>query len=391
MTTELPPAPTPTAIEVLASLLLGVDPGAAPLPRPSHGSVRDALEEAILPALLRPPCFVSFSGGRDSSAILAVALDVARRHGLAEPIPATKRFPAAPETSESEWQDGVLEHLRVGERVILELHDELDALGDIATNALRRTGLRCPANAYLHIPIFKLARGGAVLTGAGGDELLATTGARAVLLAHRRMRPRARDVASVALSFAPRRLRAIEWRLRRSMPYPWLRPVGSDLVHRAVARDEVAWPRRWNAAIRHWYGTRAYAGLTNALPMHASEFDVSVMNPFLHPRVLTALTRAGGPTGFRSRTEAMTDLFGDLLPAGILSRATKAAFISPVWGPATRQFAADWSGEGVNDRYVDVAALRREWLTEAPHFATMLLLQSAWLYGKTAQPSASSS
>jgi asparagine synthase (glutamine-hydrolysing) len=388
----LPPAPTPRSIEILASLLLGVEQGAPSLPRSYPGSVRDALEEAILPALLRPPCFVSFSGGRDSSAILAVALDVARRHGLAAPIPATKRFPTAPETSEGEWQDIVLEHLGVRERVVIDLHEELDGLGDIATNTIRRHGVRFPANAYMHVPLFEVAQSGAVLTGAGGDELLGSTGARAVLLAHGRVRPRPRDVMSVALALSPRRLRAIEWRRRRSMPYPWLRPAGRKLVHRAVARDAVEMPQRWNVSMGYWYRTRAYAGLINALPLVASDFDVGVTNPFLHPSVLRALAQAGGPTGFASRTAATTELFGDLLPKAILTRPTKASFSAPVWGPATRQFAAEWSGEGVDHRYVDAVALREEWLKPVPHYATMLLMQSAWLHEETTgQPSASSS
>jgi asparagine synthase (glutamine-hydrolysing) len=88
--------PTPEPVEVLANLLLGRDPNAAALPQSPAAPVRDALENAMLPALRRSPCFVSFSGGRDSSAVLAVAVEVARRHGLPEPVPATMRFVDAP-------------------------------------------------------------------------------------------------------------------------------------------------------------------------------------------------------------------------------------------------------------------------------------------------------
>ena len=52
-----------------------------------------AMESAILPALRRPPCLVSFSGGRDSSIVLAVAASAARRQGLSLPIPVTRAFP----------------------------------------------------------------------------------------------------------------------------------------------------------------------------------------------------------------------------------------------------------------------------------------------------------
>ncbi|HLF44659.1 MAG TPA: hypothetical protein VJA46_14195, partial [Acidimicrobiia bacterium] len=66
-----------TALEVAAGWVAGyekaderaTDAGADPLA---------VLEKLLLPALESPPCFVEFSGGRDSSALLAVAVDVAR-------------------------------------------------------------------------------------------------------------------------------------------------------------------------------------------------------------------------------------------------------------------------------------------------------------------------
>jgi asparagine synthase (glutamine-hydrolysing) len=106
---------------------------------------------------------------------------------------------------------------------------------------------------------------------------------------------------------------------------------------------------------------------------------VSVVNPLVDPEVLAALARAGGPTGWRSRDDAMRRLFGPLLPDAVLTRATKAEFSTPVWGPAVRAFARDWAGEGVDQRLVDVARLQREWLAPKPDFRTALLLHAAWL------------
>ena len=51
---------------------------------------RAALDQAILSGLQRAPCVVSFSGGRDSSLVLAAAVDAARRHGLPLPVPVTR-------------------------------------------------------------------------------------------------------------------------------------------------------------------------------------------------------------------------------------------------------------------------------------------------------------
>lgn len=372
--------PRPTETEVLANLLLGPDEGVAPLPGPEGLGVAGALERAILPALERRPCLVSFSGGRDSSAILAVATDVARRHGLAEPVPAIMRFRAAPASEETSWQDLVLAHLAVRERELIELGDELDALGPLATASLRRHGVRWPGNAHMHAPILERARGGSLLTGIGGDELLGTSAARHVLLARRRVRPRASDARTLALAALPRPVRAAVWRRRSAPPHPWLTAAGAERVTRALAREEMSWPHRWDRSVEHWRRSRAYAALDRALPTLSAEHDVEVVNPFLDPRVLSELATMAGATGFESRTAAMRELFGDLLPAELLARPTKAAFPGPLWGPAMRAFAADWGGEGVDSRNVDVEALRRQWLAEEPDFRTILLLHAAWLH-----------
>src|SRR5215210_5370570 len=74
-----------TPLEVASGLLFGFTPGER-LPGTNEGesrTPRGALERAILPGLLRPPCLVGFSGGRGSSVVLALAVDVARREGLA--------------------------------------------------------------------------------------------------------------------------------------------------------------------------------------------------------------------------------------------------------------------------------------------------------------------
>jgi asparagine synthase (glutamine-hydrolysing) len=385
--------PTPTPLDVLTNLLIGLQPGAASLPPPQGHSVRAALEQAVLPALSRPPCLVSFSGGRDSSAILAVAVAVARQHGLPAPVPAIMRFPASAESLETSWQELVLDHLGLRDKVIITLADELDALGPVATRVLQEHGVRWPGNGYMHVPIFEAARGGSVLTGVGGDELFSTRGSRGVLLRHRRVRPRLRDTVAWALELAPRRVRALEWRLRRAPEHPWLTREGGALIDRALARDAVAWPSGWDASVRYWPRTRGFAGLTRVLPSLAHAWDVRVTSPFVEPAVLAELARIGGPTGFDSRRAAMRELFGDVLPTAMLERESKAGFSGSVFGEATRRFATDWTGSGVDPRYVDVTALRDIWLSPSPNFMTMLLLQSAWLRSSAApgQPSRSSS
>ena len=150
-----------TPLEIASGIVFGVEedapgPGAAP----SAASARDALEAAVLPALQRPPCVVSFSGGLDSSAVLAVASSVARREGLPLPVAVTLRFPGNAEADETSWQESVVSAVPVGDWDRIEIRHELSVVGPVATEALREHGLLWPFNAYVHVPVFERARGG---------------------------------------------------------------------------------------------------------------------------------------------------------------------------------------------------------------------------------------
>lgn len=372
------PVPRPDETDTLASLLLGPDPVAEPLPEPRGDGVRAALERVLLPALERAPCTVSFSGGRDSSAVLAVAADVARRHGLPEPVPVVMRFPDAPETDETRWQRMVLEHLDLrAEEIVFE--DQLEVLGEISLDVLRRLGVHWPANAHLHVPVLEQARGGALLTGVGGDELLGTQGSRHVQLLRRGDRPRREDARAVIGALAPRRLRAIRQGRRFDGDFTWLTAEGHAHVRSALVRDGLGWPHRWDRSLRHWHRSRAYAAVAGGIALVARPYDVRVVNPLVEPAVLAELARDGGPAGYPGRTAAMRRLFGDLLPEAILSRPTKAGFTRPVFRARARAFADRWDGRGVPAHLVDADALRAVWLSERPDFRTALLLQHAWL------------
>ena len=159
-----------TPLEIASGLPFGAPERIVPLPRPGVGA-REALEAAMLPALRRSPCLVSFSGGRDSSTVLAAATALARREGLPDPVPATLRAPGAARADETEWQERVVAHVGIADWERIEVHDELDALGPYATRVLRRHGLLWPFNIHFHLPLLDRARGGSLLTGVGGDEL----------------------------------------------------------------------------------------------------------------------------------------------------------------------------------------------------------------------------
>lgn len=361
--------PRPNELEVLASSMLGPDADAKPLPRPTGRGVRTALDTVLVDALSRQPCVVSFSGGRDSSAILALAIDAARRHGLPHPTPVMMRFSEAPDTEETAWQELVLEHLGVTSLNALQLRYELDVLGPAATDVLRQHGLIWPSNAYMHRPICEAAQGGTVLTGVGGDELFGTRSPR------RRPRQFMRDSL-------PKRARESIWlRNNASGSYGWLTQAGRDRVYRGLAREEIRCPYRWDGALRYWYASRAYGASVGSLALIAADFDATVVSPLMDPQVLAELSVVAGRRGFPSRTHAMRWLCGDLLPERAISRPTKASFSGALWGSAVRDFVADWDGSGVDPRHVDVEQLKREAQRSAPDFRTTLLVQQAWLHG----------
>ena len=120
-----------TPLEIASGLVFGLGPSERLPTAKEAGTPLEALERAILPALKRPPCLVSFSGGRDSSTILAVAVRLARRQGLELPIPATNRFPVVGQSDDVEWQERVVVHLGLTDWIRTEYTSELDSVGPV--------------------------------------------------------------------------------------------------------------------------------------------------------------------------------------------------------------------------------------------------------------------
>lgn len=370
-----------TPLEACVSVVWGQDPFAPELPELAHGSPRTAFEDVLREHLRRSPCLVSFSGGRDSSAVLALAVHVARRDGLPEPVPITNRFPGASLTAEDDWQDTVVRHLRVGDWIRLDWEDELDVLGPYGRRLLLRHGPLFPHNAHFLEPMLEAAAGGALLTGIGGDELLGPEMRPvATSLLHRRRLPSRRALRRLALELAPRRLRAMVG-ARRMPPdsFDWLRPDVRRLVADGLARADADAPLRWDRSLRWWWRGRftqcARATITGLGAAH----DVSVGAPFSDPAVVGAYARAKGAAGPGGRQDALVDLLGGLLPASILRRSTKASFDEAFWNRETRAFVASWDGGGLDDRLVDPERLRERWNSQAPPTNSYTLLQQAWL------------
>jgi hypothetical protein len=368
-------------LEVATGLVVGIAPELELIADSNTGEPPlRAVERAVLPALRRAPCLVSFSGGRDSSVVLAVATTVARREGLPLPIPATNRFPNASATDESDWQERVVSHLGLDEWIRLEHEDELDCVGPFATSVLKRHGLLWPFNAFFHVPLLQLASGGSLLTGVGGDEFLSPSSwARALGVLQGRQRPKPLDVFRIALALAPPAFRRRVIRRRLPVRYTWLRPNARRSFANAWAAQAAADPLEW-AAHYAWVRRLRYLQVGAAsLSLLASDEDVSIVHPFLDAGFGAAL--ANLPPGERqwTRGETMQALFGRLLPEATLARRFKTVFDEPFWNEPSRSFASGWNGDGVDLEIVDPEALAVEWAQPEPDPRSFLLLQAVWL------------
>lgn len=348
------------------------------LPGP-HADPREVLDEILLRYLVRSPCLIAFSGGRDSSALLAAAVAAARREGLPLPVPITLTYPGAADTDEASWQRQVLDHLGVTKRVVLVVHNAHDAVGPIATPLLLRHGIMWPPNVVPTWRMMDRARGGSLLTGEGGDEVFGVkrvTPLTKVLTARARADRRLYPLAVSALGPAwMRRRAALRDRYRR----PWLREPVEALLARRYADDIAAFAlhagrHAWQFVTRR-VSRRGYETYRTL----GSEIGVEYVQPFQESDFVASVAAAAGFWGWTGRTTTMRHLFDDLLPRTVLERRTKAVFNNAVFTEHTREFARQWNGDGVDPDLVDPEVLRENWLSSFPHAPSMALLQQAWL------------
>lgn len=344
---------------------------------------RRALEQAVVPALSRPPCVVAFSGGRDSSLVLAVATAVARREGLPEPVPISYVFPDDEATDEREWQELVVRHLGIDDWERVTIHDELDLVGPLAARHLEHDGVLWPPTIARDVPLLERARGGSILDGEGGDEVLGSFNHRvapvAALLRHpRRLRPDLARAAVEAVGPTRLRIRRVE-RFWGAGDTPWLRPPGRQLLLESLAAGERHRPLSFDASVRRVPTERHHVLAARNRRHRARGFDVELHSPLVHPEVVHALARQGGRLGPGSRTDVLRALAPDLLPDEVLARRTKADFTDCYFGAHTHDFVAGWDGRGVDQYLVDPSELRKLWSSDVQHGLTAPLLQQAWL------------
>jgi hypothetical protein len=372
-------------IELATALVYGTDPTVAPLsleeptPRP-----RIVLESILRAALRHPPCVIGFSGGRDSSALVALAADVARREGLQAPIAATNVFPGDTQAAESHWQELLVRHVGLQAWERLRFTEELDVVGPVAAPLLRRFGPTFPFNGHFGMPSVALAAGGSYLTGVGGDELFEPNElTRPARVLTGQVRPERRDLVPLLRLATPTRVRA--QRLKRMLPpEPWLRPEAAERFLADIATT-LARQRLWyDDQIRFdVWRERSRAALQRTLGAFAATVGVEMVHPFEDSTFLRSVAVHRGHAGWRTRAHAMAELFGDVLPAEIVNRTSKASFDTIFFNEPSRMFARAWDGRGVDTTIVDVERLRAAWSAPTVDARSLSLLQAAWCHGHT--------
>jgi asparagine synthase (glutamine-hydrolysing) len=372
-----------TPLEIGSHMIFGT---ASDLDLPAPEPPIAALERTIRAALLNPPCLVTFSGGRDSSAMLGLAARVAEREGLQAPIALTAEFPGAARSEELEWQELVMRRVKVSDWVRRSYGDELDLVGSTSTQLMRRDGLAYPFNLHLMAPLIAEARGGSLITGVGGDQYLAAAGGFRDVLARRR-RPSKRELVNTAVGLSPDAVRKRLLRDDVTQTFPWLTAEGNARLSSRVLERELDTPIRWNLDLRQRWRSRSMRLNLASLERVARQLSVQLVHPFADDGFVASIATAGGAFGFRTRAEVMTLLFGDLMPDVLNRRPTKAAFDEVLWTAHSRDFVGSLEPGELDDAItslglsglVDTEALLVHWRTPMPEATSFLLLQACWL------------
>ena len=338
----------------------------------------EALVRAVLGSMRHSPCFVSFSGGRDSSAVLAVATRVARAEGLSDPVPVTLLFDE-PEAEESKWQEIVIRHLKLSEWVRIRPRNRITVLGSDARVGMRRHGILWPPNVFIHVPMMEVAEGATLLTGFDGDGLFGGwSGIHLADVIQGRTLPVLRDVPRLIRHVAPPPLGNVMWR-PTTPAIPWLSSQAAGDFRRKWAQSRSDEPASWRDRTVWFSRSRHLMLAKRSLDRIATDFHVEVVHPLLNPGFVSALGRAGGWLGLGDRTSIMRYMFQGLLPKAVIERSSKATFTSTLWGRDARKFEENWNGKGLSTELFEEPVLRRAWRQERPRFQSATALQAAWL------------
>lgn len=361
--------------------------------RPAQIPLREPADPAgvlvdVVASLLRPssPALVEFSGGVDSSLVLSAATAAARRAGWPDPVPVTYRFPSAPTTDETAFQDLMIRTLKLRQWRIFDLDSEHDVVGPDALELLTQIGPILPGVLAGKAWSLKQLGGQLMLNGEGGDAVFGTRRVTSSLrfarhVRHGEIRQACRLLPALTtdLSAGPLRSRRLARSLVDDYGPPWL----TERVRRDLARtsilDEAAEPLAPRRFVEYEMSRPGVWVLQHNARQVRRHFGVDLQSPLLETEFLAALAASVPWHRWIGRTEIVSRYFADLLPPEIAGRRTKAEFSAAYFARHTRQFAERWDGTGLPVE-VDAGWLKHHWASADPvHGGSCLLLQHAAL------------
>ena len=127
-----------TLLDVACGMPLGCN--SDPPPAPHRLSLDEFTTRLFSSSFGRGPCYMPFSGGRESSMWLAMATRYARRHGHGDPLPVTLRYPDLASPEQLMLKELVVAQLGLADWERVDPDDDLDLIGPVAGAALQRTG-----------------------------------------------------------------------------------------------------------------------------------------------------------------------------------------------------------------------------------------------------------
>jgi len=324
--------------------------------------------------------FVEFSGGLDSSLLLAAATLQRRAYGLPDPLPVTRRHAGQPDTEESEFQEAVIDHLGIREWQILDADENLDVLGPAAQLELSENGpalfARLPARRWF---LDRMGSSGVVLSGEGGDEvfgrapLAAFYLARYAAISRTNRRVAVRSLASFHKSTSLARRRQIG----RSTPTWLTEAAGKDYRRHLIRTTGPGWSVASNH--RDVRSRRDIVMLIDSLEKQARRHGLEYRAPILDLQFVSTLHLLIPSFDFFDRAFLIRKYFPGYLPEKLLRRTTKAHFASAMFGPMAIDFAEKWDGTGLPDDLVIAPELREAWRRKEDG-RSCSPMQWAWMY-----------
>ena len=374
-----------SAVELAIGIPMGVDDEiAARLHDAQRRAVRrdplELLDESIARAM-SDHTIVQFSGGVDSSLVLAAATRAARARDLPLPIPFTLRY-GREESEESAFQEELVETLGLTDWIILDVDGEDDLLSPASRAHLLEHGMSTSARVASrdwYLSELPVRDGSVLMSGEGGDEVLgpapfATLHGLRWAVAHRRQRRTALGALRRRTTARVRRFRSVP----DSFYAPWLTETGRTLANRLML-DDRSHPVTMKQWMRRYRSKRNLVGGIDSVARQAGRFGFDYSAPLLDLEFMAGLTASIPEHDFVNRMLVIRKYFPGLLPASIANRTSKASFNASIFGPDTQQFARSWDGQGgVPLELVDPEILRSTWL-DASDSRGGLMLQSAWL------------